>query len=166
MKSSIVLMASVLAFAGTASAEAVFVERAKIAYGDNLKAETLTSLVADKINSMPGQRVVGPKDAALTLRPKATRIGEAYVISVEKIQNGELVGLTQGKAKTIEDVDRAVAKAVDEAIIGRPAPMREGPAVSEMEPPYPHYDLRGPVDGPEHDRRAEGARPVPPPVRR
>jgi hypothetical protein len=147
-----------------ANAESYFVEKAKVTNGGQTNAETATTLINDRLKSLEGMTMADSASAAdFVLRPKVTRLGKAYVISIEKIKSGKRVSMTEGKAMTIEDLDKAVDKATIVAVNGAPrgAPLPQGLGEGPREGLQ-----RGPPEGPVGKSRPlpeSGDDPVPPP---
>jgi hypothetical protein len=124
-----------------AMAETYYLERAKTQGASNLEADKANTLFRDSIiGENPAMLTEKKKDADFVLRPNLIKLGDAYVVKVEKKdKDGRVISLAEGKAPTIEELDKAVHKATMESLHGKMArgPKGERPHPGHPAPPPP-----------------------------
>jgi hypothetical protein len=98
-----------LATAPLTNAAQFFVEPASGAGATTEQTQLTTELVKLAVPQNPGSELTEDSaKAQFKIKPKVTRIGEALVITLQKIEKDKVVFSTQAKAKKSDDLDRTV----------------------------------------------------------
>lgn len=82
---------------------------------------TTTELIRNEIEATNSNKIVTDAKASLSLRPKILRLGQAYIIQLEKLQDGKVVFSTQLKADHIEEIDKVTKRLVEALLSGKNA---------------------------------------------
>ena len=104
----------------TAQAARVFVE-ATTGTVSASDLTTTTELIRGAVRSQGGHQSVGtPGEAEVLLRPKLMKLGNSYILSIEKLKGQQVEFSSQLKAAQIEEMDR-VAVRVTRAVLDEKA---------------------------------------------
>ncbi|MBC7372095.1 MAG: hypothetical protein H7326_11045 [Bdellovibrionaceae bacterium] len=101
-----------------ANAETYYLENSK----SNPAAKTLIGQVdTSAMDFMLGEdkNMIGTKRAEsdFTLQPRIIQLGNGLVVKIEKKnKSGKIISVTQAKAAKVEDLNKAIAKAVGDAV--------------------------------------------------
>ena len=128
------LLSLLVAF-GTTSAFAaeIFVEDTIVQTGASQEeASTAYELVRSSVTTAGRDTVTDNlATAEFVLQPKLMKLGDSYVLTVERRRGEEIVYASQVKASSLADLDRAARRATIAALSG-PAPSATRSAVSEQ----------------------------------
>jgi hypothetical protein len=118
-------------YSSGAFAAQVYVEAATgsgVSPGD---LETATELVKSAVPQVSPESVSEqPNQAAFTLRPRLLRLGQAYVLTLAKIRDGQVVYSSQLKAERMDELDKVATRLTRSVILGESAPAT--PRVGEI----------------------------------
>lgn len=90
---------------------------------------TVTVLIKSVVTEL-GHTQSQIKDAKFILKPKLLKLGNAYILSIDKTEGGKLTYSSQLKSLKVEDLDE-VAKRVARSVI-KEVPIREDARVSDV----------------------------------
>jgi hypothetical protein len=125
------LIFSLLLLAATAHAESVFVEPATGSGVLDSDLVTTTSLIQTSINDVSRDQVVETADKAdISLRPKLMRLGDAYILSLAKVKDGQIVFSSQLKAAHMNELDKVAERLTRSVLQGQTG--KEGIRVGEI----------------------------------
>lgn len=154
-----VLVASLVLLPGVSHAASFFVQDtlhdANVGAND---ARAATSLVRNAVANRAGDSVVQDEyRASYVLQPRLIRVGQNYILTVEKLRGRETLFASQARLANIDQLDRAVYTATKSAIeepakSPGQAPSRDGrPNSASLA-----YDPSAPYDS-DHDGRSGSA---------
>jgi hypothetical protein len=93
--------------------------------------ETTTELIQTAVPDVSSNTITNDQDKAdLILQPRVVRLGEAYILSLSKIQNGETVYSSELKAAHIEELDKVSERLTRSVLAGERA--KSNPRVGEI----------------------------------
>lgn len=106
-------------------------------------AQVTTTLVKNAVTARPGDALVQDEIMAdYVLQPRLLKLGDDYIMTVEKMRAGEIIFTAQTKVNRIEDLDRAARRSTRTAMV-EPQPNR---GMAETEPPAIPYTYTPPED--------------------
>ncbi len=101
-----------------------YVERIESKISEDIDT-TITELIGVTINETGSHTTVSnSSEADFILKPKLLKLGNAYIITLDKIKNGKIVFSSKLKAESIETIDSIVSQLVL-AVIKENAPLNE-----------------------------------------
>ena len=109
---------SSFSFVSLVQAETYYLENAKSSTKDNILITKANSSTLDFMLGVD-KNMIGRKrlDSDFTLQPRIIKVGKGLVIKIEKKNKaGKLISVSQAKAPLVTDIDKAIAKAVGDAI--------------------------------------------------
>ncbi|MDR3605957.1 MAG: hypothetical protein P4M08_01095 [Oligoflexia bacterium] len=114
-----------------AHAENVYVEPATgtATSADDLAATT--DIIRSSVTEVSSDHLVGaPSQADISLRPKLVRLGQAYVLTLGKVKNGEIIFSSQLKAMRMDEMDKVAERLTRSVLVGEQA--QSHPRVGEL----------------------------------
>lgn len=116
------LVAILSFFTLSAYASQVYVEKATGSGVNDSDLITATDLISSAVNNVSTNTVVDqPNKADFILRPKLIRLGEAYVMSLSKVQDGQQVFSSQLKAAQMDELDKVSQRLTRAVLEGKRA---------------------------------------------
>jgi hypothetical protein len=92
---------------------------------------TTTELIQSAVPDVSSNTITNDQDKAdLILQPRVIRLGEAYILSLTKIRNGETVYSSELKAAHIEELDKVSERLTRSVLAGERA--KDSPRVGEI----------------------------------
>jgi len=93
--------------------------------------ETTTELIQSSVPEVSSNTVIDDEGKAdIILQPRLVRLGQAYILSLSKIQNGETVYSSELKAARIEELDKVAQRLTRSVLNGERA--KDNPRVGEI----------------------------------
>lgn len=124
-------VASLGAWSVSAFAAQVYVEPATGTGVTDSDLAAATSLIQSSVPEVSSHTVVNqPSGADIVLRPKLLRLGNAYILSLAKVEGGQQVSSSQLKAKEIDELDKVAERLTRSVLVGEKA--AENPRVGEI----------------------------------
>lgn len=103
--------------ASNAYADRIFVEAATGAGIPDSDLQNTTALVSTAISDVSRNEVVSdPGQADYVLRPRLMKLGQAYVLSLSKVRNNQVINSSQLKAERMDELDK-VAERLTRSVI-------------------------------------------------
>jgi hypothetical protein len=118
--------------AAAAHATSYFVAPVRVTDADPSLTQSLQSLVSSGVTSAGGDVAETEGQADYTLQSSLIKLGQAYVLSVTKMQKGHPVYTSKQKATNVEELDEATEKAVRAAMLSTQA--KKDVRVGEVRP--------------------------------
>lgn len=104
-------------FSQSVFATSVFVEKTSGAGIDGASLESTYELVKSALTQVNGYELSSTKTAAqLTLNSKLLKLGDAYILKVDKYQGPKLLYSVKMKASTLSDMDTVASRTVSAAL--------------------------------------------------
>ncbi len=114
--------ALVILLSSAARAAQVFVEPATGSGVGPSDLETATSLVQAAVPDIgPNSVVSAPDRAEVILRPRLIRLNQAYVLSLSRVEGGDVVFSSQLKAETLDELDKVAERLTRSVLEGKRA---------------------------------------------
>jgi hypothetical protein len=108
--------------ANNAFAAQVYVEAATGSGVNSEDLTTTTSLVQSSVTDVSSNTLVEqPGQADVVLRPKLMRLGEAYILSISKVKNGQVIASSQLKAAHMSELDKVAERLTRSVLLGENA---------------------------------------------
>jgi hypothetical protein len=105
----------------SALAEVYFLKTAVNASVPSDQMAAINDLVRMAVSGVSGVRLVGEEvEASAVLDPQVVKIGNAYVLGLTKIRNGQIVFQQQARAASLEDMDTVAVRVARATITERP----------------------------------------------
>lgn len=109
-----------LIFALPAGADNYFIREPRLTGISKDEAATILELIRTAVEQNHQQIVEKEKDAKFTLRTKILKLGNAYVVTVDKFQDDKMVTDAQMKAEKFEEFDNVTSRLVRSVVTGVP----------------------------------------------
>jgi hypothetical protein len=120
MKKSSLYFLALLLFSTSALASEVYVERAT---GTGVSDSDLSSIADLVSSSLPAQgaSITAEKSkASIVLRPKLLKLGQAYIVTLERVEDGEITYSAQLKAARAEELDTVCSRLTRAVMLKKP----------------------------------------------
>lgn len=128
---SFIVASIILCSTVTAQAAQVYVAPATGSGVSPSDLETATGLIESAVPDVSSNMVINDQDKAdFILQPRLIRLGTAYILSLQKIQNNEVVFSSELKAAHIEELDKVSERLTRSVLTGERA--KDNPRVGEI----------------------------------
>jgi hypothetical protein len=126
-------------------------------------ARATTDLVKNAVSNRAGDMIVEDEYRAdFTLQPKLMKLGEDFILTVEKRRGTQIQFVAQSKAFSVEQLDRAAQSATDAAIEQSRMAPREAVAGNHLAQPQSPQSPQSQMPGQSAPYQAYSAPPPPP----
>jgi len=117
-------------FLDSAMADTFFVEKLKTQGLDESSRETIYELILNAISSEGHESIAKPSKSTPILVPKILKLGESYILKIDKVSEGRVQFSSKMKATSLDDMD-TVAVRVVRSVINESNP-KEGATVADV----------------------------------
>lgn len=123
---------SALLFAGTSAlaSQSIYVEPATGSGSSQSDLDTATALVRSSAGDLGSATVDQPDKADLTLRPQLIKLGQAYILVLTKVKNGQEIFSSKLKAERLDELDKVATRLTRSVLLGERA--KDAPRVGEI----------------------------------
>ncbi len=113
----LLIAAGFILFSLHAKSDTFYVQETSAINVSKEDAQAVTELIRSSVSeSTKHQAVTTGANASYTLKPKILKLGNSYMLTIDKVKNDQVIFSTQMKASSIEELDR-VSKRVVRAVI-------------------------------------------------
>lgn len=111
-----------LTISGTAWADQVYVAPATGTGVSSDDLATATELVQSSVGDVSSDTIVNQASRAdFVLQPRLIRLGQAYLMTLSKVKNGEILSSTQLKAERMDELDKVAGRLTRSVLEGKNA---------------------------------------------